>query len=81
MVMVFAATLQVAHDHPLLNKQAEHCQICLAIHSALPSNPPSAQMTFTAAAQTTPVAIAAAPVRFWNCSLFNRPPPMSLLLA
>ncbi|HEY0796701.1 MAG TPA: hypothetical protein VGD64_13080 [Acidisarcina sp.] len=71
--LVFAATLQVAHSH-VDDKAADHCQICFAIHSAMPAEAVTAGFVFTSIEQPAAELIHAAPPRFWISPYANGPP-------
>ena len=36
-MVLFAATLRVAHAHTAAEQESGHCQICIAIHTAMPA--------------------------------------------
>ena len=36
-MVLFAATLRVAHSHDTAAQESGHCQICIAIHTAMPA--------------------------------------------
>jgi hypothetical protein len=36
-MVLFAATLRLAHSHTAAEEASGHCQVCIAIHSAMPA--------------------------------------------
>lgn len=74
LLLIFAATLKVAHSDAGL-KDTDHCQICLAIHCAFPTASTHVHLTFTFAHEAVAVWTPQSPNRFWAYSLSNRPPP------
>jgi hypothetical protein len=76
LVLVCAATVQIAHDHTLTKSQ-EHCQICMAIHSAMPASSSAAAIAFGVAPTPPSSSESESAPRFWSYSLANRPPPPS----
>ena len=74
LLFVCAATVQIAHAHPFTKSQ-EHCQICMAIHSAMPATSGAAAVSFGIAQTLVTAFVSDSPARFWSYSLANRPPP------
>lgn len=74
LLLVLAATVQIAHSHPL-TRTADHCSICLALHSALPAEVTHAVCPHGFTGQGTLPYVPLAPARCWNHSLAIRPPP------
>ncbi|HTA86017.1 MAG TPA: hypothetical protein VK729_07080 [Silvibacterium sp.] len=74
-LMMFAATAQVAHSHAAA-QGPEHCQICMAIHLAMPAG--SGVMDLHLGFAGRPVSFAAPPppARVWVASLSDRAPPV-----
>ncbi|HVJ08267.1 MAG TPA: hypothetical protein VM554_07770 [Acidisarcina sp.] len=77
LLLVSAATVQVAHAHPL-TKAPEHCQICLSFHSALPAQVATAQVYTAVCVFDSRWYSEDVPARFVAFSLSNRPPPLPL---
>ncbi len=77
LLLVSAATVQVAHAHPL-TKAPEHCPICLLIHSALPAEATVAEVFAGLYVVHSKWYSEDIPARFGTFSLSNRPPPSSL---
>lgn len=36
-MVLFAATLRLAHSHTTSEQESGHCQVCIAIHTAMPA--------------------------------------------
>lgn len=66
--------VQVAHVHPAA-ADADHCPICVVMHSAAPVAVIAAAIVFVRASAPVPVPVTHTVVRPWHCTLFNRPPP------
>jgi len=66
--------VQVAHFHPTVS-EADHCPICVVMHSAAPVAAVAAVVVFARASSPVPVPVEHIVVRKWHCTLFNRPPP------
>lgn len=77
LLLVSAATVQVAHAHPAAKAPA-HCQICLLIHSALPAEATVTQVFAAFWVVDSKRYIEDVPARFETFCLSNRPPPSSL---
>jgi hypothetical protein len=73
--MALLAIVQVAHIHPLDN-DADHCQLCIAMHSAAPVALAAAAVVLVRIG-TTALAVEARPIlRHWYPKLYTRPPPV-----
>jgi len=66
--------VQVAHVHPAA-ADADHCPICVAMHSAAPVSVLVVAVTFTRISEPVAVAVVRPVARVWHYTLFNRPPP------
>jgi hypothetical protein len=66
--------VQVAHTHPFAT-DADHCPICVVMHSAAPVAVVAAILVRTQAASPVPAPVVHSVVRPWHFELFNRPPP------
>jgi hypothetical protein len=75
LLLVFAATVQVAHSHAN-EKAGEHCQICFAIHPAMPAQATVPRFVFTSTHEAAPEIIHAFPARFWISPYANGPPSL-----
>jgi hypothetical protein len=75
LLLMLLAVIHVAHVHSF-ESDADHCQMCIAMHSVLP-------LVFMVAAVLLVTIGTAAPIlletpgftRYWHPALFNRPPP------
>lgn len=66
--------VQVAHTHEV-DSDADHCQVCIAMHSAAPVAIVADLVVFVAVGRRDPVAVERVAVRHWSPKLFTRPPP------
>ena len=67
--------VQVTHVH-LAATDADHCQICVAMHSAVPVAMIAEAIGFVYSSAPVPVPVVHSVPRFWHYyTLFNRPPP------
>jgi hypothetical protein len=75
LLLALLTCVQAAHVHPLAT-DADHCPVCVVMHSAAPVSVVAA--TVVSATGTAPVALPVVHtvVRAWHCTLFNRPPPV-----
>ncbi|MGO9319125.1 MAG: hypothetical protein ACLPXT_08570 [Terracidiphilus sp.] len=73
-LLALLAVVQVAHMHPL-DQDADHCSLCIAMHSAAPVAVMAAAVTLVRMGSTAPIAEARAVVRHWHPKLYTRPPP------
>lgn len=75
LLLLFLVTfVQVVHVHPAA-ADADHCPICVVMHSAAPVAVVAAAIVFVRSVSSVPVPVLHSVVRPWHCSLFNRPPP------
>jgi hypothetical protein len=72
--MALLAMVQVAHFH-LQDSDADHCPLCIAMHTAAPVAVAAAVVVLIRIAISAPVFEARAAVRYWHPKLFTRPPP------
>ena len=73
-LLALVTIVQVAHVHPALT-DADHCPICVVMHSAAPVAAVAPAIVFTGGSAPVPVPVVPTVVRYWHCTLFNRPPP------
>jgi hypothetical protein len=73
-LLVLLAAAQVAHTHAA-NTDADHCQLCIVMHSVVPAAVAVALLALVQIATVTPVAKLAFVPRFLHVKLFSRPPP------
>ncbi|HWA96316.1 MAG TPA: hypothetical protein VG844_17090 [Terracidiphilus sp.] len=57
------------------SSDADHCALCMVLHSAVPAAAAAAVVFFTHVAVAVPVCKARRITRYWHTQLFNRPPP------
>jgi hypothetical protein len=75
LLLLFLVTfVQVVHVHPAA-ADADHCPICVVMHSAAPVSAVAATVVFVRTVTAVPVPVLHSVVRPWHCTLFNRPPP------
>ncbi len=73
-LLALLVLVQVAHVHPL-GYDADHCQLCIAMHSAAPVAAQTSAIVLIRFGSHTPFAEARAMIRHWSATLFTRPPP------
>jgi len=73
-LLALLAVVQVAHLHPF-NEDADHCPLCIALHTAAPIAIAVTMLVMVRIWTTTPVFVARAVVRHRHPKLFTRPPP------
>ena len=73
-LLALLAVVQVAHMHPL-DRDADHCSLCIAMHSAAPVAVMAAAVVLVRVGTPAPVVEARAVVRHWHPKLYTRPPP------
>ncbi len=75
-LLALLAVVQVAHVHPL-ESTADHCPLCIVMHSAAPVVMAAAVVTLVRVGTPAPVfQVRAAVSSCWHPSLFIRPPPL-----
>jgi hypothetical protein len=72
--MALFLVVQVAHMHPL-ESDADHCSLCIAMHSAAPVALAAAAVILVRMGAAAPLVEARAVVRHWHPKLYTRPPP------
>lgn len=75
MLLTLVTFVQVVHVHPTA-ADADHCPICVAMHSAAPVAVVAAAIVFVRALAPVPVPVVHSVVRPWHFTLFTRPPPI-----
>ncbi len=73
-LLALLVTVQVAHNH-VVESDADHCSLCIALHSAAPIAMMAALVVLIRLGATAQLAEARTVVRHWNPKLFTRPPP------
>lgn len=76
LLLILLAFVQVAHVHPVAT-DADHCPICVVMHSAAPVAAVAAAIVLACASEPLTVQEIASVIRPWHCTLFNRPPPQA----
>jgi len=66
---------QVAHVHANAS-DADHCPMCVALHSAVPVAASVAAIVLVKVEVAAPVFALRAVTRYWHAQLFTRPPPI-----
>ncbi|MGC1460705.1 MAG: hypothetical protein WA802_00800 [Terracidiphilus sp.] len=74
LLAIFTA-VQVAHFHQT-EAAADHCPLCISMHSAAPVAVTPAEVVLVPVGAPTPVFEKHTIVRHWNPKLFTRPPPI-----
>jgi hypothetical protein len=75
LLLALLTVVQVAHVHPL-DTDADHCPLCILLHSAAPLAVAAAIIVMVQIETRTPVYEARAVTRYWHPQLFTRPPPI-----
>lgn len=73
-LLVLLVLVQVAHMHPL-ESDADHCSLCIAMHSAAPVTVMAAAVVLVSMGTPAPVIEARPVARHWHPKLYTRPPP------
>lgn len=74
-LLALLSVVQVMHVHAVA-ADADHCQLCIAIHSVVPLLVMAAALLLIKTQTSGPALQQARPVaRYWQSSLFIRPPP------
>lgn len=74
MLLALLSVAQVAHTHAA-NTDADHCQLCIVMHSAVPSVAAAALLAMVLVAAPAAAPELAPVPRRWHAQLFTRPPP------
>jgi hypothetical protein len=72
-LLALLVLVQVAHMHPL-DSDADHCSLCIAMHSAVPVAAMAA-VVLVRMGTPAPVVEARPVARHWHPKLYTRPPP------
>jgi hypothetical protein len=73
-LLALLTVAQVTHVHANAN-DADHCQLCIALHTAVPVAPTAVVVTLVEVAPAAPVFEVRAVTRIWHPQIFIRPPP------
>ena len=75
-LLALLTVAQVAHTHAI-NSDADHCPLCIVMHSAAPVVVAAIAILLVQVGAPTPViAVRPAILPFWHAPLFVRPPPI-----
>lgn len=77
LLLTLLAVAQVAHVHPV-DTDADHCPLCIAMHSAAPVAVAAAAVVLIEVERATPAYEPLSIARPWHPQLFIRPPPAGL---
>jgi hypothetical protein len=73
-LLALLTVVQVAHVHAL-DADADHCKLCIAMHSAAPVAVMAAAVVLVRIGRPAPLVEARSFVRHWHPKLYTRPPP------
>ncbi|MGB7190496.1 MAG: hypothetical protein WBD10_10195 [Acidobacteriaceae bacterium] len=74
-MVLFAATLRLAHSHTAAEQESGHCQICSSIHTAAPAAAIPVHITLHAAPEPVVPPAPKNPARIRISTLSDRAPP------
>ncbi len=74
LLLALLAVVQVAHVHPL-GSEADHCQLCVVMHSAAPAAAAVAIAAPVTVGTPIPNVEALPKIHHFHPKLFTRPPP------
>lgn len=74
-MVLFAATLRVAHSHTAAEQESGHCPICVAIHTGIPAASAPVQICLHAAPEPIVTPTPKAPAKVRVRALTDRAPP------
>ena len=74
LLLTLLTFVQVAHVHPAAT-DADHCPICVVMHSAAPVAVAAAVVVLVRIGTSAPVLAERPIIRYWHPTLFTRPPP------
>ncbi|HEV2464838.1 MAG TPA: hypothetical protein VGT04_13620 [Acidobacteriaceae bacterium] len=75
LMVIFAATLRVAHSHTATEQESGHCPICVAIHTGIPTATLAVSVILHAAPEPVDTIAPKAPARPRVETLSDRAPP------
>jgi hypothetical protein len=73
-LLALLTVVQVAHMHPL-NSEADHCPLCIVMHTAAPVAVTAAVIVLVRIERSAQVFAPQTVIRHWHPKLFTRPPP------
>jgi hypothetical protein len=74
-LLALLTVAQVAHTHAL-QSDADHCQLCIVLHSAAPVAVATAVVVFVRIGSAAPASEPIAVLRHRHPKLYTRPPPV-----
>lgn len=74
LLLILLTVVQVAHIHSV-ETAADHCPLCIAMHSAVPVAVTAAVVILVQVERPVPVVEAPKVTRYRHPQLFTRPPP------
>jgi hypothetical protein len=77
-MVLFAATVRVAHSHTAAEQESGHCQICVAIHTGMPAVSAPMQICLHAAPEPIVTPTPKAPAKVRVETLSDRAPPATV---
>jgi hypothetical protein len=77
-MLVFAATLRIAHSHTAAEQLSGHCPICIALHAGIPTASAPVQVNLHATPDPIVVPAPKAPVLMRVRTLADRAPPTNV---
>lgn len=77
-MVLFAATLRLAHNHTAAEQESGRCQICSSIHTAAPTAAVPVQIVLHAAPERVVTSTPTNPIRVRVTTLSDRAPPAGL---
>ena len=73
-LLALLTVVQVAHMHPL-ESDADHCPLCIAMHTAVPVAVVAAVIVLVQIESSAPVFEPRTLIRHWHPKFITRPPP------
>ena len=73
-LLALLTVAQIAHNHDV-STDADHCPLCIVMHSAAPVVTAAALIALVQISRTTPAVEVRSASRYWHAQLFIRPPP------
>ena len=74
-LLALLTVVQVAHTHPFDSNAADHCQLCIVMHSAAPVVAMALLIVLVQIERSAQVFAPQTVIRHWHPKLFTRPPP------
>lgn len=77
-LLALLSVAQATHTHAV-STDADHCQLCIIMHSVAPAVAAVAVVALVLVERTVPVPEVRPLARLWHAQLFIRPPPAGCL--